>query len=114
MKLDQDARLAAARIEFVAGTIGYLQPGVAKPCNYMYEPPAGVERENCRYEYKSVFIRNGRHIQRELSVDKQGFELRPAPTAVANCANWPWRRPALQRRMCLTIWSEKEKKAVRR
>ena len=82
MNFNQDVRVSAAPVEYIAGTIGYLQASIEKPYNYMYDPPAGVERENCRYEYKSVFVRNGRHIKRELSVDRQGFEFLSAPTAV--------------------------------
>lgn len=81
---NQSGNQAFSPSEFIAGEVGYIQPGVEKPYNYMYEPPTGIARDNCEYAYKRVFIRNGRHIRRDLSIDIQGFELLTAPTCVKN------------------------------
>jgi hypothetical protein len=69
---------------FVMGMVGYLDAEVQNPYNYMYDPPPGVARENCRYAYQSVAIYDGRLDDVQYSVHRQGFELMDAPTSVAS------------------------------
>jgi hypothetical protein len=68
----------------VSATLSYLIPQVEKPYNYMYAPPAGILRENCRYEQRACDIRNARAIDEPFSLESQGFELRDAPSAVSD------------------------------
>lgn len=67
----------------VAG-LSYLVPTQVVPCSYAYEPPSGVPWENCAYELRQVSIANARHAAEPTTIDREGFELWDAPTAVAD------------------------------
>jgi hypothetical protein len=64
--------------------VSYLCAAAEVPINYLYEPPTGTPRENCRYEQRVIDIHDCRPTVDRLSVDRQGFELREAPTRVAD------------------------------
>jgi hypothetical protein len=65
----------------VAG-LNYLKPTSERPCSYAYEPPPGVPWENCEYELRQIPIADARSAPERSSIDREGFELWDAPTAV--------------------------------
>ncbi len=68
----------------VTAALGYLHPMAERPFNYMYEPPNGGPWQNCEYRQQAVAIRDARSRASQLSVDREGFELWDAATAVRN------------------------------
>src|SRR5258706_3675085 len=50
----------------------------------MYEPAAGVVRQNCEYRVNSVRIADGRAMALRPAIDVEGFELWDAPTAMVD------------------------------
>jgi hypothetical protein len=50
----------------------------------MYEPPDGSPQHNCSYEAHNVLITDVRRLSLSPCVHAAGFELRDAPSAVAN------------------------------
>ncbi|NRR30650.1 methyltransferase [Oxalobacteraceae bacterium] len=73
---------AAGGHSSVSGTLSYLVPQVDKPYNYMYTPPEGTLRENCRYEQRACDIVNARAAGEAFSLETHGFELHDAPSQV--------------------------------
>jgi hypothetical protein len=67
----------------VSGALGYLGAGGARPFNYMHEPPPGMPWQNCDYVMHTVPITDARTGSRP-SIEREGFELRDAPSAVAD------------------------------
>jgi hypothetical protein len=67
--------------QVVAG-LSYLAPTSLRPCSYAYEPPPGTPWENVEYELRPVAIADARNARSRFSIDREGFELRHAPTAV--------------------------------
>ncbi|WP_298210611.1 CmcJ/NvfI family oxidoreductase [Acidovorax sp.] len=67
----------------VAG-LGYLMPTQELPCSYAYEPPPGIPWENCEYELRQMVIADARGAVERTSIDREGFELWDAPTAVSD------------------------------
>jgi hypothetical protein len=65
----------------VAG-LSYLAPTGEKPVSYAYDPPAGVPRENCAYVSHDMPIADARRLAEGTSIDREGFELWDAPSAV--------------------------------
>ncbi|MFL6675013.1 MAG: CmcJ/NvfI family oxidoreductase [Massilia sp.] len=63
-------------------TLEYLLPGAQRPRTYMYPPPWGGSWENAFYQRIGVAIADARAVRAGLSIDREGFELRDAPTAV--------------------------------
>lgn len=72
---------ATAETGYVTGGLGYLVPPRDKPFNYMFEPPAGVPRQNCEYESRFCRIHDARRLQSALALETTGFELLDAPAA---------------------------------
>jgi len=66
----------------IQASVSYLCRPAEVPVNYLYEPPAGVPRENCTYESKVIDLRDVRPAVDRLRLDREGFELREAPTGV--------------------------------
>ena len=66
----------------IEASLNYLEPNSEKPVYYAYEPPAGTPRSTGKFVAHSVPIRNAREVVRELSLDKQGFQLTHQETAV--------------------------------
>jgi hypothetical protein len=60
----------------VQAELNYLAPGVARPVNYTFEPPAGVPWNTGVLAPQQVTIRNGRPLAAagELSLDASGFQ----------------------------------------
>jgi hypothetical protein len=64
----------------VRAPLTFLQPGAAKPYNYQYDPPSGVERRGGEYVERVVEIADGRPLRGAFALDVQGFELLHSPT----------------------------------
>lgn len=71
----------------ILASVSYLCSPAATPVNYLYEPPAGTPRENCTYEPRVIDIRDCRPARERISIDREGFELREAPTRVDDFLN---------------------------
>jgi len=66
---------------FVEATLNYFAASSEKPVIYTYEPPPGIPRATGKSEPRPVPIHNAR-LERDLSLDKQGFQLVRQETAV--------------------------------
>ncbi|MDH2384362.1 CmcJ/NvfI family oxidoreductase [Bradyrhizobium sp. CER78] len=62
----------------------YLKRGGEKPTFYRIEPPPGVPQWNGIDDEREVTIEDARGRESEFSLDRNGFSLVNAPTAVAN------------------------------
>jgi hypothetical protein len=69
---------------YVSGNLSYLVPQADKPYNFMYEPASGTARQNCQYQQHVCAIQTARPIADSFSLAVQGFELRDAPTGIAD------------------------------
>jgi hypothetical protein len=77
----------SSTVKAVEASLNYIAESTEKPVYYAYEPPAGTPRQTGRFLARTVPIRNGRALVGRLSLDKQGFELRPHETAVPDFYN---------------------------
>lgn len=68
----------------VTGMLNYLVPSKTRPCNYMFQPPAGVPWENCHYEQYPCRITDARRIASALSLQRNGFNLLDSPSALTD------------------------------
>jgi len=66
------------------GGLDYLHDSAGTPVNYMYPPPDGEAWENCSYRTHRVDIVDARPGAHDLLLERHGFELREAPTALAD------------------------------
>ncbi|WP_394828795.1 CmcJ/NvfI family oxidoreductase [Pendulispora albinea] len=65
------------------GVVSYLLPTSERPVEYLYPPPEGAVLSRHAYEPRTIAVRDARCLPpSELSIDRNGFELRSAPTAV--------------------------------
>lgn len=71
----------------VVAEMGYLKHSDGKPFTYMYEPPAGIERQNCEFELVVMPITDARNLASRPKIDVEGFELWEAPTEVVDFRN---------------------------
>ncbi|MBT9599015.1 MAG: methyltransferase [Vitreoscilla sp.] len=62
--------------------LGYIASPEGRPVNYMYDPPEGVSKENCEYDFRDVRIADARGLAGHTSVHGEGFELWSASSAV--------------------------------
>ncbi|MCS3451230.1 MULTISPECIES: CmcJ/NvfI family oxidoreductase [Bradyrhizobium] len=62
----------------------YLKRGAEKPTFYRIEPPPGVPQWNGIDDEREVSIEDARGREAEFSLDRNGFALAKAPTAVAS------------------------------
>jgi hypothetical protein len=65
----------------VEASLNYFAGSSEKPVIYTYEPPPGIPRATGKSEAKPVIIHNAR-LERDLSLDRQGFQLVRQQTAV--------------------------------
>jgi len=79
MQLDS---ATALDLDHVEAPLNYLAADSEKPFVYTAAPPPGMPQRSGRFEPKVVTIRDGRRLQRRLSLDKEGFALARQPTAV--------------------------------
>jgi hypothetical protein len=68
----------------VTAELAYLSPTIERPYTFMYQPPAGVARDNCQYREMWVQISDARAMTSAFSIDVEGFELWDAPTCVTD------------------------------
>lgn len=76
----------SASIEPVATTLEFLASGARRPVTYMLAPPGGHAWETGEYASMPVFVRDGRGRVDTPQLDRDGFELRHAPTAMSGFA----------------------------
>jgi len=72
----------AAVPKTLTSTLHYLKRGTEKPASYRIEPPPGVPRWNGIDEPRDVTIEDARGREAEFTLDRNGFALVKAPTAV--------------------------------
>src|SRR5256714_3410122 len=75
---------AAVTPRTLTSTLHYLKRGAEKPASYRIEPPPGVSRWNGIDDPHEVTIENARGRESEFTLDRNGFALVKAPTAVAD------------------------------
>ncbi len=68
----------------VTGEVVYLAKTAERPHTYTYDPPAGVPKTNIVNEPHTVPIFDMRPLSDGLTLDRQGFALVDAPTAVTD------------------------------
>ncbi|MBT9527281.1 MAG: methyltransferase [Rhizobacter sp.] len=68
----------------VSARLGYIASSEGRPVNYMYDPPEGVIKENCEYDFRDVRIADARSLAGPTSVHDAGFELCSAASAVVS------------------------------
>ncbi len=73
-------------IDPVCTTLDYLKSGGQKPVTYMLAPPGGHTWETGDYAAMPVAIRDGRGRVEAPLLDREGFQLRDAPTAMSGFA----------------------------
>jgi hypothetical protein len=66
----------------VTATLHYLKRGTEKPARYVGEPPPGIPQWNGLDDPHEVAIEDGRGRESEFSLDRNGFALLRAPSAV--------------------------------
>jgi hypothetical protein len=74
----------AVRPDTVQGEVVYLARMAERPHTYTYEPPAGQPRSNIVTEAHRVPIHDMRRLPVPPALDREGFALLHAPTAVAD------------------------------
>jgi hypothetical protein len=75
---------AAAAPSTLTSTLHYLKRSAEKPASYRIEPPPGVARWNGIDDPRDVAIEDARGRESEFTLDRNGFALVKAPTAVAD------------------------------
>lgn len=70
-----------ARPEIRAG-LNYLTPTAERPYSYVCEPPPGTPWENCGYDLHPTDIADARQASEKPCLDREGFSLWDAPSAV--------------------------------
>lgn len=68
----------------VSAQLGYVQSSSERPVSYMYDPPDGILKDNCNYDYRELRVADARSLAAPTSVHQEGFELWRAPSAVAD------------------------------
>jgi hypothetical protein len=74
----------AATAKTLTATLHYLKHGAEKPAYYRIEPPPGVPKWNGIDDPQEVAIEDGRGRESAFTLDRNGFQLVKAPTAVAD------------------------------
>jgi hypothetical protein len=70
------------RLPYVEGELNYMAPMAERPRYLAYEPEPGEARSNMTYDAHVMPIHDMRPIQHELDLDREGFGLIEARTAV--------------------------------
>ncbi|CAH0208965.1 hypothetical protein SRABI118_01934 [Massilia sp. Bi118] len=84
---------APVNIEPVSATLDYLQSALEKPVTYMLAPPGGHTWETGYYAATPVRIRDGRGRADPPALEREGFQLCSAPSAMRDFG----RREEIQR-----------------
>src|SRR5262245_39287911 len=74
----------AAAPNTLTSTLHYLKRGAEKPASYRIEPPPGMPRWNGIDDPHDVAIEDVRGREAEFTLDRNGFALVKAPTAVSD------------------------------
>src|SRR6516225_6387146 len=74
----------AAGPRTVTATLFYLKRGPEKPARYLFDPPPGVPVWNGIDDPRASRIEDARGREAEFTLDRNGFALVTAPTAVAD------------------------------
>ena len=75
---------AAVSPKNLTSTLHYLQRGTEKPARYRIEPPPGVPQWNGTDDPREMRIEDARGREAEFTIDRNGFALVKAPTAVSD------------------------------
>jgi hypothetical protein len=75
---------AAFTPKTLTSTLHYLKRGAEKPAYYRTDPPAGVSRWNGEDDMREMTIEDARGREAEFTIDRNGFQIVKAPTAVAD------------------------------
>lgn len=75
---------AGSTVGEVNAPLVYLVRTSERPYSYQYEPPPGVPLRTGHYEPRIVSVHDARTLDQPPSLDKHGFELRIAGTAVSD------------------------------
>jgi hypothetical protein len=76
--------IVAAEPRVIEATLNYLAPGTDAPFVYAYEPPPGLPSHRGHTEPHRVAIHDARLLARRLSLDTEGFALRPHVSQVVD------------------------------
>jgi hypothetical protein len=68
----------------VEAILNYIAASDERPVYYAYEPPPGTPRTTGKFFAHVVSIRNAREIDKDLSLDRQGFQLVRQQTSVVD------------------------------
>ena len=68
----------------LTSTLHYLKRGAEKPAYYRIDPPAGVAKWNGEDDMREVTIEDARGREAEFTIDRNGFQLVKAPTAMTH------------------------------
>lgn len=68
----------------VLAGLNYLKPTAERPHSYACEPPPGTPWENCEYELRQTAIADARCARERPCIEREGFALWDAPTAVTD------------------------------
>lgn len=71
----------------VLARMSYVAPAQTRPCSYTFEPPEGEPWESAKYDQREVTIHDARASASPPSLEREGFELRHALTAVQDFGN---------------------------
>ncbi len=82
--IDRPGEGAAAHGASVRAQLHYLTPMAEKPYTLAYQAVNGEPATNAVYEARAMDIADARPIAAELSLDREGFELRVKPSAVTD------------------------------
>lgn len=77
MPLDADVQAKS-----VTATLHYLKRGAERPVTYVGDPPPGVPRSSGIDDPRSIRIDDGRGREQEFTLDRNGFAIVEAPSAV--------------------------------
>jgi hypothetical protein len=75
---------AAQSPQTVTTTLYYLKRGPEKPARYLFDPPPGVPVWNGIDDPRAMRIEDARGREAQFTLDRNGFALVKAPTAVAD------------------------------
>lgn len=68
----------------VTAGLNYLQPSSLRPFSYIFPPPPGTPWESGSYELRRMPIADARAAAAPPHIEREGFVLRDAPTAVSD------------------------------
>ncbi|MCR6475351.1 methyltransferase [Variovorax sp. ZS18.2.2] len=68
----------------VTAGLNYLQPSALRPFSYTFAPPLGTPWESGSYELRPMPIADARAAAVPPHIEREGFVLRDAPTAVSD------------------------------